>query len=47
MYPLNNDTDPYQSYTYYQAVITSEIVCTIALFIFLQALHYCIWGHDE
>jgi hypothetical protein len=47
VYPLNNNTDPYQSYTYYQGIIVSELVCTVSLFIFLQALHYCLWGHDE
>lgn len=47
VYPLNNNTDPYQSYTYYQAVIVSELVSMLGLFIFLQGLHFCIWGHDE
>ena len=47
VYPLNNNTDPYQTFTYYQGVVTSELVSTLGLFLFLQALHFCIWGHDE
>lgn len=47
VYPLNNNTDPYQTFTYYQGVVVSELVSTLALFLFLQAIHFCIWGHDE
>jgi hypothetical protein len=45
--PLNNDTDPYHSFTFYQGVITSELLTMLVLFVFLQALHYCLWGHEE
>lgn len=45
--PLNNNTERYHEYTYYQAVIVSELVTTLSLFIILQMLHYCLWGHDE
>lgn len=47
VFPLNNNTDPYHDFTYYQGVITSELVCTLSLFILLQILHYFLWGHEE
>jgi hypothetical protein len=47
VYPLNNNTDPYHAFTYYQGVITSELVGMFGLFIILQIIHYCVWGHDE
>jgi hypothetical protein len=47
VYPLNNDTDPFNGFSYYQGVIVAELVCTIALFVFLQALHFSLWGHEE
>ena len=47
VFPLNNDTDPYHSYTFYQGVIAAELLTNLLLFVFLQALHFCLWGHDE
>lgn len=47
VFPLNNDTDPYHPFTFYQGVIAAELLTTLALFAFLQALHFCLWGHDE
>ncbi len=47
MFPLDNDTDPYHPYTYYQGVMASELICMLVLFIVLQTIHYCLWGHDE
>lgn len=46
VFPLNNNTDPYHSFTYYQAIITSELIATLSIFIILQSIHYFIWGHD-
>lgn len=45
--PLNNNSDPHHDYTYYQGVIASELVATAALFVVLQMVHYCAWGHEE
>jgi hypothetical protein len=25
----------------------SELICMLVLFIILQTIHYCLWGHDE
>jgi hypothetical protein len=47
VYPLNNDKDPYHPFTYYQGVITSELVSMFGLFIVLHMIHYTLWGHDE
>jgi hypothetical protein len=47
VFPLNNDTGPYHPFTFYQGVIAAELLTTLALFAFLQALHFCLWGHDE
>jgi hypothetical protein len=47
VYPLQNNTDPYHSFTYYQGVIVSELVTMFSLFIILQMIHYCTWGHEE
>jgi hypothetical protein len=47
VYPLNNDNDSMHTFTYYQGVIVSELVCTIGLFVFVQALHFCLWGYDD
>jgi len=46
VYPLNNNTDPYHSFTYYQGVITSELVSMFGLYIILYVIHYLLWGHD-
>jgi hypothetical protein len=46
-YPLNNDTDPYHTFTFYQSVITSELVATLALYFLLKTIHFGLWGHDE
>jgi hypothetical protein len=47
VFPLNNNTDPYHEFTYYQGVITGELVSMVGLFVFLQMMHYGLWGHDE
>ena len=47
VFPLNNDTDPYHSFTYYQAIIATEIMVTLIIFFVLQSIHFLIWGHDE
>lgn len=46
VYPNNNNTD-YHDFTYYQGIIYSELICTVALFVFLQIFHYCVWGHVQ
>ncbi len=35
VFPLQNNTDPYHSYTYYQAVIVSELVAMFSLYMIL------------
>jgi len=44
-YPLDNGSDGYHPYTYYQGVIAGELITTLALFFLIQTLHYWIWGH--
>jgi len=44
-YPLNNGTDGYHSYTFYQAVMVGELIAMMGLFYFVQTIHYWIWGH--
>jgi hypothetical protein len=45
--PLNNGFDGYHPYTFYQGVLASELVCTFSVFLIIQTIHYCIWGHDQ
>ena len=45
--PLNNGSDNYNGYTHYQGVILAELASTLFLFIVLQQLHYCMWGHHD
>ncbi len=43
--PLDNGFDSYHSYSYYQGVMAGELVATFAVFIVVQSIHYCLWGH--
>lgn len=47
VFPLSNDTNHPHEFTYYQGVIAAELLTTFVLFIILQAVHYCLWGHEE
>ena len=46
VFPLNNDTDPYHSFTYYQAIIATEIMVTLIIFFVLVSSKFLV-GVDE
>lgn len=46
-YPLGDGSYGGHSYTFFQGVLAAELLITFSLFIILQTLHYCIWGHEQ